>query len=109
MAMRLNPQPPQWYYLNLSGAYTQLGRYEESEPLIKKAIALSPKSANARAWLIILYGAMGKEEEARATAAELLKIDPKFSGEGFLKAMPYKDDTYPKLAAQSFRKACLLK
>jgi tetratricopeptide (TPR) repeat protein len=109
MALRLNPNPPQWYYINLGSIYTMLGRYEESVAQMKKAIALSPKSVSAYSVLIVTYGAMGKEDEARAAAAELLKINPKFSAERYLKTMPYKDDAYPKLAAESMRKAGLLR
>jgi adenylate cyclase len=108
MAMRLNPYPPQWYYINLSRIYTLLGRYEDSVTEMKKAIALSPNSVSAYSALIVTYGAMGKEAEARAAAAELLRINPKFSAEKYLKAMPYKDDAYPRLAAESLRKAGLL-
>jgi hypothetical protein len=34
---------------------------------------------------------MGKEDEARAAAAELIKINPKFSTGKYAKALPYKD------------------
>jgi len=107
MAMRLNPHPPQWYYINLGSIYTMLGRYEESVVQMKRAIALSHNSVSAWSALIVTYGAMGKEDEARAAAAELLKINPKFSAEKYLKTLPYKDDNYPRLAAESFRKAGL--
>jgi tetratricopeptide (TPR) repeat protein len=109
MAMRLNPNPPQWYYINLGSIYTMLGRYEESVAQMKKAIALSPNSVSAWSALIVTYGAMGKEDESRTAAAELLKINPKFSAEKYLKTLPYKDEDYPKLAAESMRKAGLLK
>jgi hypothetical protein len=36
------------------------------------------------------YGSLGREEEARAAAAEVLRIDPKFSVEHFAKRLPYK-------------------
>ncbi|RJR17456.1 MAG: tetratricopeptide repeat protein, partial [Desulfobacteraceae bacterium] len=108
MAMRLNPNPPQWYYINLGACYTRLGRYEESVAQMKKALVLSPNSVSAWSALIVTYGAMGKEDEARAAAAELLRINPKFSAEQYLKTSPSKGD-YPKLAAESMRKAGLLK
>ena len=107
-AMRLNPNPPQWYYINLGSIYTMLGRYEESVSQMKKAIALSPNSVSAYSALIVTYGAMGKEDEASDAAAKLLRINPKFSAEKYLQTLPYKDDAYPKLAAESFRKAGLL-
>jgi adenylate cyclase len=102
---------PDWgegYSINLGSIYTMLGRYEESVTQMKKAIALSPTSISAYSVLIVTYEAMGKEE-ARAAAAELLKINLKFSAEKYLQTLPYKDDAFPKLAAESFRKAGLLK
>lgn len=107
-AMRLNPNPPQWYCINLGSIYTMLGRYKESVAQMKKAIALSPNSVSAYSALIVTYGAMGKEDEARAAATELLRINPKFSAEKYIKTLPYKDDDYPRLAAESMRKAGLL-
>ena len=76
-ALRLNPHPPQWYYINLGTSYRMLGRYEESVAQVKKALALSPNSVSAYTHLIITYGEMGRKDEARASAAELLRINPK--------------------------------
>lgn len=86
-----------------------LGRHEESVAQMKKALALSPNSVSAYSALIVTYGAMGKEDEARAAAAELLRINPKFSTEKYIKTLPYKGEDYPRLAAESMRKAGLLK
>ncbi|RJR21235.1 MAG: hypothetical protein C4582_08115 [Desulfobacteraceae bacterium] len=74
---------------------------------MKKAIALSPNSVSAWSTLIVTYGAIGKEDEARTAATELLKINPKFSAEKYLKTVSYKDDAYPRLVAESTRKAGL--
>jgi adenylate cyclase len=41
--------------------------------------------------LAVTYGLMGREKEAKAAAAELLRINPKFSVEYALKTSPYKD------------------
>jgi hypothetical protein len=43
--------------------------------------------------LTVAYGLSGRDEEARATASEVLRIDPKFSLEGFSKTLVYKNQT----------------
>lgn len=106
-AIRLNPRPPQWYYIQLGQSYRMLGRYEESVAQLKKSLALSPNSTSAYAHLIFTYAEMGREDEARAAAAELLRINPKFSAEKYAKALPYKDRDYCRRWGEALRKAGL--
>ena len=108
-AMRLNPYPPQWYYINFGTSYNLLGHHEESVVQLKKALAVSPNSVSAYSALIVTYGIMGKEDEARAAAAELLRINPNFSAENYTKSLSvsFKDKEYPRLAAEALHKAGL--
>ena len=106
-AMRLNPCPPQWYYINLGIGYNQMGRYQEGVAQINKALALRPNSVSALSALVVAYGIMGKEAEARTAAEELLRVNPNFSAEKYVKTMPYKDPVYPRQAAEALRKAGL--
>jgi adenylate cyclase len=48
-----------------------------------------------------------REEEARAAAAELLKLNPKFSLERFVKFHPYKDPFMRERYYNCLRKAGL--
>ncbi|MFH1932236.1 MAG: tetratricopeptide repeat protein [Pseudomonadota bacterium] len=84
-AMRLNPLPPAFYYLNFGHAHRLLGRFEEAVSMYKKTIALTPNNIFAHLGLAGACGIMGKEEEAKAAAAEVLRINPKFSIEYFAK------------------------
>jgi hypothetical protein len=43
-------------------------------------------------------------EEARAAAAEVLKLSPNFSVENFVKALPYKDEEPRQFMADALRK-----
>jgi hypothetical protein len=54
-----------------------------------------------------IYIMMGREEEARAEAAEVLKINPKFSLEFWEKALPYKDRSVADNLVRVLRKAGL--
>ena len=84
-----------------------LGRYEEAVAQLKKSLALSPNSTSAYAHLIFTYAEMGKEDEARAAAEELIKINPKFSAEKYAKVLPYKDREYCRRWGEALRKAGL--
>ena len=50
---------------------------------------------------------MGREKDARAEAAEVLRINPKFSVDYFAKALPYKDQEVPSKIVDALRKAGL--
>jgi adenylate cyclase len=78
-AMRLNPLPPAFYFLNYGYAYRSLGRLEEAIDMYKKTIALTPDNIFAHINLAASCAMTGKEEEARAAAKEVLRINPKFS------------------------------
>jgi hypothetical protein len=50
---------------------------------------------------------MGREKEARAEAAEVLRIDPKFSLDFLAKILPYKDQSERDKVINALRKAGL--
>jgi len=87
-AIRLNPFPPVWYLWGLGSCYRDLGRYEEAIEEFKKALRLYPDSLPPHLGLAATYSLMGRQQEAHAEAAEILRIDPKFSlnrhAKGFL-------------------------
>jgi len=87
-AIRLNPFPPVWYLWGLGNCYRDLGRYEEAIGEFKKALRLYPDSLPPHLGLTATYSLMGREQEAHAEAAEILRLDPKFSlnrhAKGFL-------------------------
>jgi adenylate cyclase len=86
--MRLNPLPPAFYFLNYGHAYRSLGRLEEAIDMYKKTIALTPDNIFAHINLAACCAMTGKEEEARAAAKEVLRINPKFSVGQYMKISP---------------------
>ncbi|NWG03156.1 MAG: tetratricopeptide repeat protein [Syntrophaceae bacterium] len=106
-AMRLNPKPPNLYLRKYAEALCDLGRYEEAIAQFKKAIEREPEDIFAYIFLTATYSMAGREKEARASAAEVLKINPKFSLEQFAKAHPYKDPATKARLIDSLRKAGL--
>jgi adenylate cyclase len=106
-SLRLSPilPMPQCMHL-LAGAYRSLGRYDEAVAIFKKLIRREPDHLPAHLGLAATYVMVGRMEEARAEAAEVLRIDPQFSVERFAKAMPYKQKMIDQLV-ESWRKAGL--
>jgi adenylate cyclase len=90
-AIRLNPFPPAFYYMNLGNSYRLLGGFEEAVAMYKKTVALSPNNIIAFVNLAGTCGLMGKEEEAKAAAAEILRLNPKWSIEYYAKTSLFKD------------------
>jgi adenylate cyclase len=78
-AMRLNPHYPAIYLLFLGTDYRLMGRHEEAIAAFKRALTRNPNLLPPHVSLAICYAELGREEEARAEAAEVLKISPKYS------------------------------
>jgi adenylate cyclase len=106
-AMRLNPFPPSWYFATLGMTYRLLGNTNEAIKAYKKAIYKEPRSLYGHIGLTVSYSLSGREEEARAQAAEILKVDPSFSLEYPEKIFPHKDHGETERVADALRKAGL--
>ena len=89
-SLRLSPIPVHSHVLGvLANSYRQLGQYEEAVATYKKMLQLyGPDHLLAHLDLAVTYALMGREKEARAEGAEVLRIDPKFSIERFVKGSP---------------------
>lgn len=57
--------------------------------------------------LTVIYGELGRMDEARAKIAGILKINPRISVEGWRQRQPYKDQALLERAADALRKAGL--
>jgi adenylate cyclase len=88
-ALRLNPFPSCNYFSNLATIYSAAGHYEKAIEAAKKALQCEPNSQIPYRSLAISYIRLGREEEARAAAAEILRINPKFSLERYAKVAPF--------------------
>lgn len=106
-AIRLNPIPPVWYLTSLASSYQGTGRYEESIKLHKKALRRSPENLWAHLGLAGIYSILGREQDARAEAAEVLRIDPQFSLKSSETSSLYKNQADIELRIEAWRKAGL--
>ena len=106
-AIRLNPFGPVASYLNYGGALVGAGRFEEAVLAYKKVLQRLPDNFLAHLGLAVTYSVMGREQEARAEAAEVLRLNPKFSVDNYARFLPYKDQARIDRLIDALRKAGL--
>jgi len=106
-ALRLNPFAPSTFLFNLGLSYLFSGQYEEAITECKRASTREPNNLGAHLALTVAYSVSGRDEEARAAAAEVLRIEPKFSVEYFSKTLVYKNQADRDRFVEALRKAGL--
>jgi tetratricopeptide (TPR) repeat protein len=77
--MRLDPASQDFYAVWIGIAYVVMGRYREAVPFLKRAIAAFPNDIVAHLDLAMAYTELGQDEDARAEAAEVMRINPHFA------------------------------
>jgi adenylate cyclase len=78
-AFRLNPSAPGWYFEARGWSHFALRQYDEAIAAFGEAVQQSPDDLGTHIGLTVAYQAAGREDEARAEARQVLRIDPKFS------------------------------
>ena len=107
-AFRLNPSPPSFYLQNLGICYRMLKQYDDAITAFKKSIQIQPDNISAHIGLIFAYNLSGQEDKAYKLGLEVLKLNPSFSVEKFVKLSPFSrsEDKYV-LFTKALRKAGL--
>jgi len=105
-AMRLNPRYPAIYLFWLGNAHYQMGRYDEAIAVLEDAVIRRPNHMPTHLFLVASYVEVGREEEARAEVAEILRISPGYRS-GSKSLAPWKDQAVPKRIRAALRKAGL--
>ena len=106
-ALRLNPKPPNVYYRHFGIALRDSGRYDEAIEVMKKAVERVPNDVMAYMVLASSCELAGREEEARAAAREILRINPASSLERWAKTSPHKDRAVVERFIEALRRAGL--
>ena len=106
-AIRLNPIPPSAASWSLGLSYAFIGQYEEAIKWCEKAVRQEPNDMIARIMMTVVYSFSGRDEDARVQAAEVLRIQPKFSVKEWEKKTTYKRRTDRERAIGALRKAGL--
>jgi len=106
-AIRLNPFGPSFYYRHFGNALQMTGRFEEAVSAYKKDLQRTPNNIWPHLMLAATYSKMGREKEARAEAAEVLRINPKFSLDFWAKTSAYKEQSVRDNLFKALQKAGL--
>ncbi len=106
-AVRLDPFAPSNYIFNLGLAYLFVGKNEEAIRECRKATDREPNNLGAHLALVVAYDLSGREEEARAAATKIRRIDPNFSVEAFSRRLTYKNQEDKDRFIGALRKAGL--
>jgi adenylate cyclase len=101
-AVRRDPMAGTWVLRSLGSAYSFTGRHDEAITTLNKAIQKAPNDILSRLAITRAYIFAGKQEEAQAEAAEVLRRNPKFSLENHAKRMTGKDK---ERSLEAFRRA----
>ncbi|NIN52036.1 MAG: tetratricopeptide repeat protein, partial [Nitrososphaeria archaeon] len=83
------------------------GRYEESIEAMKKALDRFGPFIIREAFLTAAYSELGRDDEAKAMAQQLLKRHPKFSLSSWTYARTYKNPEDTERLLNALRKAGL--
>jgi len=106
-AMHLSPRYPYNYLSQLGMAYGLARRYDEAITTLQSATIRNPDHLPAHLHLALSYSELSRDAEARAEVAELLRISPNFSLEGFRRVMPFKNPADLERYLAALRKAGL--
>lgn len=106
-AMRLEPGFSQQYLHFLGSAYLVAGQYEAAAAAFRERIHLSPKTDLSRAFLAATLGHLGEVDEARRVWQELKDVNPKYSFEGHLARLPFRNQEYGDRIREGVAKAGL--
>jgi len=106
-AMRLSPRYPSFYLLVAARVSYLRGQYEEALTTLKKVLPRNPDHLLAHLHLAAVYSKLGWEVEARAAAAEVLRINPQFSLKIHQQRASFKDPVLWERHIATLRKAGL--
>jgi adenylate cyclase len=106
-ALRINPKPPNSLYRHFGIALRDSEQYGEAIEISKKATERKPNDLLAHVVLASSYGLAGREEEAKAAAKEILRINPTYSVDRLEKVSPHKDRGVAKRFCDALRRAGL--
>ena len=87
--------------------YLQAGDCKEAIAACDKGLKRDPDHMVSRLIMAAVYGSCGREKEARKEATELLRINPKFTVESYMRNIHYKNPSDRDRVAQGLHNAGL--
>jgi TolB-like protein len=106
-AMRLCPVYPDWYYLVLGAAYRLTGQADSAISALEAAIKRGANFLALHVNLASTLGELGREEDAKKSVSEILRLDPSFSIKKYMAGLSYRDPAVTARFEDGLRKAGL--
>ena len=91
----------------LGWAHYMLKQYAEALPMLRDCASRMPQFRSGHVWLAATYAQIGQVEEARAEAAEILRITPEWTIATSTRLVGFKDPEDRKHYVDGLRKAGL--
>jgi adenylate cyclase len=103
-ALRLDPTGKDLHSMSIGFAYVEMGRYADAIPILRHDVMVFPNIMVTHLNLIKAYVDLGREEDARVAAAEVMRMSPQFT----LASVPRtRDADWDKRLQNDLRKAGL--
>src|ERR687887_636464 len=106
-ALRLKSEIADDHLGHVGTAYAVAGHYEEARAPLQRYLSRYPNILHIHLMLATVYSELGQAAEARAEAAEVLRLNPNFSLEVHKQRMPIKDPAVLERHLAALRKAGL--
>ena len=106
-ALRLDPHYPPSYDLYLGMACFALGKYDDAVMALKKSLTRNPEALGCNLWLSAALNILGRDDEANAQMAEVMRISPKATERDLRERSPFKNQALNNLYFTVLRKAGL--
>jgi len=106
-ALRLSPLDPLHYYYDSLAATAALsaGRYDRALELGRRSLRANRTHTSTLRVLTIAHWQLGHQEEARKTAAELMRLEPNLTVSGYLERSPSSAYETGKIWSSALRNA----
>jgi adenylate cyclase len=106
-SLRLSPLDPQRYFYDALAASAEISadRYDRAIALAKRSLRANRMHASTFRVLAVAQWLSGQHEEARASVAELMRIQPQLTVGGWLRSAPSADYPIGKKFADALRGA----
>jgi adenylate cyclase len=105
--MRLNPRHPEYCLIQVGIAYLSMGRFKEARSIFEETYAKKPNQPSGYMWKAIADVELGRDDDARAEAADVLRVSPHYSLAIWQQAYPLKDPVLQERWRADLRKAGL--
>ncbi len=103
-AMRISPLDPGMgaFVAFAGGAHLLCGRFEQALAMGQRALRESPHFTSAHRLLIVAYASLGRMDEAKLAAQQMMLIAPDFTVSRYEHVIPFRDPAMRKHNAELF-------